>query len=132
MYGNPNYGYQPQFRPPQAQQFAPQPQGFTPPTIHADIIQVGNEAEAEAFGVATGTSQMMCARDDSAFFVKTAYPNGQYEFLVYERRAPKQIEKPDYITRSELEQILAQYQQKGVLYERVREPQQTAAETDEG
>ena len=87
MYGNPNY-YQPNnnYRPPQMPQYTPPMQSYTQPVIHADIIQVSSETEAESFGVAAGTTQLMCAKDDSAFYVKTAYPNGEYKLEVYERR----------------------------------------------
>ncbi len=126
MYGNQSYYQQPNF----SRQL--QPQAYTPPTIHADII-LASETEAESYGVAAGTTQMFCARDDSAFYIKTAYPNGQYDFTVYEKREPKKEEKPDYITRSELDTILSQYMTKdsgGKKNGTVRESKQAAANSE--
>lgn len=87
-----------------------QPQSMTPPTIHAEIIQVDNEQAAADFPLAAGSSQMMIARDDSAIYVKTMYANGQYNLDAFVKRpnAPKKREiDPDiYVTREELESRL--------------------------
>ena len=87
------------------QQMMPQQpvQQMSPPTIHADIIQVGGQDEVERFSVGAGVSQMFMARDDSAIYIKTGTPNGA-ELAVYERRtgAP-----PAFVTREELEQRLS-------------------------
>ncbi len=94
-----------------------QQQGMTPPTVHADIVQVSSEAEAAAFPVAAGASQMMVAKDDSAIFVKTAYPNGQSTLDVFVKRPPAPAEKPvdltAYVTREELEKRLASLKKEG-------------------
>lgn len=94
-----------------------QQQGMTPPTVHADIVQVSSEAEAAAFPVAAGASQMMVAKDDSAIFVKTAYPNGQSTLDVFVKRPPAPAEKPvdltAYVTREELEKRLAALKKDG-------------------
>jgi hypothetical protein len=76
---------------------------MTPPTIHADIIQVGGQDDVERFSVGAGASQMFMARDDSAIYIKTGTPTGA-EIVVYERRtgAP-----PAFVTREELEQRLS-------------------------
>lgn len=85
------------------QQMTPQPAQMTPPTIHADIIQVGGQDDVERFSVGAGASQMFMARDDSAIYIKTGTPTGA-EIVVYERRtgAP-----PAFVTREELEQRLS-------------------------
>lgn len=87
------------------QQMMPQQpvQQMTPPTIHADIIQVGGQDDVERFSVGAGASQMFMARDDSAIYIKTGTPTGA-EIVVYERRtgAP-----PAFVTREELEQRLS-------------------------
>lgn len=109
----------------------PQPQQiYTPPTIHAEIIQVGSEQEAENFGVGTGCTQMMCAKDDSAFFVKTVYANGQTEFTVYEKRIPKPVPKPDFVTRAELEQAIANLRKENSYGINIRQAESTAEQTD--
>ena len=120
-YNNFPVGYQPaQIFYPQQQNIQQQPiqqsmqqnQMMTPPTIHAEIIQVDSEQVAENHPMQAGTSQMMIAKDDSAIFVKTMYANGQYNMDVYLKR-PHKPKKPDvdmgmYVTREELEERLKQ------------------------
>jgi len=110
--GYPYYQVQPY------QQQMIQQQAMTPPTIHAEILQVEDEAAASRYPVAAGASQMMIARDDSAIYVKTAYANGQgAELTVYTRRPPappKPAFDPEaYVTRDELEARLKALQQRG-------------------
>lgn len=83
------------------------PQSMTPPTIHADIIQVENEQEAENYSVAVGAVQMMMAKDDSAIFIKSAYPNSQYRLDIYRKelvRPEKSV--ADFVTKNELDEAL--------------------------
>ena len=90
--------------PQQAQQ-----QMMTPPTIHAEIVQVNNKSEAMNFPVGAGQAQMMMAKDDSAIFIKTAFANGQSNIVEYIRKAPDPETPPaDYITREEFERRLAE------------------------
>lgn len=108
-------GY-PQFYPqqfPQQQMAVPQQQTqqqmMTPPTIHAEIVQVTDRQEALNFPVGAGQAQMMIARDDSAIFVKTAFANGQSSLVEYVRKAPEPEAPPaDYVTREEFERRLAE------------------------
>lgn len=102
--------YYPQMQQP-PQQTQPAQQSLTPPTIHADIVQVDNEQAAANFPVGAGASQMMVAKDDSAIFVKSAMPNGQVTLDVFIKRPPAPP-KPEYdmgnfVTREELEERLA-------------------------
>lgn len=84
-----------------------QPQGMTPPTIHADIVQVGSEEEAWSYPVAAGSTQMMMARDDSAIYIKSAYPNSQPSLDVFVKsRIRPQKPASDYVTREELAEML--------------------------
>ena len=83
------YGQQPAQT---ARQVEPQQQtvaaaAMTPPTIHAEIVQVEGEAAAAQYPVGAGMSQMMIARDESAIFVKTATASG-YTLDVFEKRPP--------------------------------------------
>ena len=95
---------QPMNIPQQAQQ-----QMMTPPTIHAEIVQVNNKSEAMNFPVGAGQAQMMMAKDDSAIFIKTAFANGQSNIVEYIRKAPDPETPPaDYITREEFEKRLAE------------------------
>lgn len=87
----PQFPQYPQYQQPQQPQ--PQPQAMTPPTVHADIVQVESEQAAENYPVSVGVPQMMIAKDDSAIFVKTAYANGQYTLDVYAKR-PKAAPQP--------------------------------------
>lgn len=95
---------------PQNNMMPVQSQAMTPPTIHAEIIQVDGEQAAADYPLSAGSSQMMIARDDSAIYVKTMYANGQYNLDAFIKRqsAPKKKEiDPDaYITREEFESRL--------------------------
>ena len=82
-------------------------QSMTPPTIHADIVQVADENEAWNYQVAAGDSKMMMARDDSAIFIKSAFPNSPPTLDVYLRQ-DKQIRKDGYVTREELMAAIAE------------------------
>ena len=90
---------------PQLQQT--QPQGMTPPTIHADIVQVGSEDEAWSWPVAAGSTQMMMDRDDSAIYIKSAYPNSQPTLDIYRKDTVRpQKRDADYVTHDELVEAL--------------------------
>ena len=94
-----NYPYYPQVTPPAV--------SMTPPTIHADIIQVTSEQEALNTPVNAGASKMMMLRDDSAIFIKSVDANSQPTMDVYRREAQSIIPSPsDYVTRDELTEIL--------------------------
>lgn len=99
----------------QAVQQSPAPQqpaaaAMTPPTIHAEIVQVDGEAAAAQYPVGAGMSQMMIARDESAIFVKTATASG-YTLDVFEKRPPAPQPAPfnpdEYIRVSALPGIVA-------------------------
>ena len=94
------FPYYPQITPPVVN-------GMTPPTIHADIIQVSSEQEALNIPVNAGASKMMMLRDDSAIFIKSVDPNSQPTMDIYRREAQSIIPSPsDYVTRDELNEIL--------------------------
>ena len=104
--------FQPYQQPFQQQQYqaTQQQPSMTPPTVHAEIIQVESEQAAINYPVAAGVSQMMIQKDESAIFVKTAYANGQANLDVYEKRVKSPVStSPDlsqYVTRDELEKRL--------------------------
>ena len=94
------------------QQTVPQPaQQLTPPTIHADIIQIDNISAADNFPVGAGQSQLLMTRDDSAIVIKSVLANGQPVTTVFKRQNPEQkkpeINPADYITRDEFERRIA-------------------------
>lgn len=97
----------------QAQQTA-QPSGMSAPTVHADILQVKDEDEGRKTPVDVGTSKMMITKDESEIFVKSAFANGEYDFIIYKRQPKKnpEPEKPaidlsDYLTKEEFEKRIA-------------------------
>lgn len=99
---------QPQVQQPQVQQQTQQ-QMMTPPTIHAEIVQVANRQEALNFPVGAGQAQMMMEKDDSAIYVKTAFANGQSNLVEYYRKMPEpDTPQKDYVTREEFEQRLSE------------------------
>ena len=103
MMGNPYIQQQPQQQ---------QPQSMTPPTIHADIIQVESEAEADRYPMAANQPpQMFMTRDESAIFIKTMLANNQHDLKVYPLRPPAPPTPPvdlaAYVTRQELDERLA-------------------------
>lgn len=104
---NPYGPYQPQ----QIQQVQ-QPQAMTPPTIHADIIQVESEAEAERYPMAANQPpQMFMTRDETTIIIKTMLANNQHDLKVYPLRPPAPPAPPvdlgAYVTRQELDERLA-------------------------
>lgn len=110
--------YVPQYQPVQnpymqtAQPSQQQPQAMTPPTIHADIIQVESEAEADRYPMAANQPpQMFMTRDESAIFIKTMLANNQHDLKVYPLRPPAPPAPPvdlaAYVTRQELDERLA-------------------------
>ena len=85
----------------QAQQSPPQ--GMTPPTIHADIIQIATEQDGWNQQVAPGVSQIMITKDEQTIMIKSAYPDRQPTMDIYRKEAQKAIPAPsDYVTKDEL------------------------------
>lgn len=95
------------------QQTAPQQSSttMTPPTIHAEIVQVDGEQAANQYPVGAGMSQMMIARDESAIFVKTVIANGQHTLDVFDKRPPAPTPPPfnpsDYVRIDALPALVA-------------------------
>ena len=91
------------------QQAQTAPQMMTPPTIHAEIVQIADRNEAVNFPVGAGQAQMMITRDDSTIFVKSAFANGQSSLAEYVKKEPEpQKTQADFITREEFERRLAE------------------------
>ena len=113
-YLNQQNNFQNQFQQtPQTQQ-SPQQTGMSAPTVHADILQVKDEDEGRKTPVDVGTSKMMITKDESEIFVKSAFANGEYDFIIYLRQPKKnpEPEKPaidlsDYLTKEEFEKRIA-------------------------
>lgn len=84
--------------------FLPQPpQSMTPPTIHADIIQIGSEQEAWNYPA----GQIMMTRDENLILIKTSTPNGTPNLSIYEKRPERPQEAPSsFVTKEELAKAL--------------------------
>ena len=96
----PQQVYQQQGQPVQA----PGSPQMTKPTVHADIIQIENEAAGENEPVDAGTSQMMITKDESVIMVKSVLANGETTMEIY-RKQPKAKKppEPEYVTREEFD-----------------------------
>lgn len=94
---------------PQAQQNG-QGQSMTPPTIRADIIQIGAPEEVDRYQQQPGTSQMFITRDESCIIIREQGQSG-YSLTHYDRRQPepvaRAIDTTRFVTREELEERLA-------------------------
>ena len=93
-----------------------QQQTFSPPTIHAEIVQVDNEQAAINYPVGAGSSQMMIAKDDSAIFIKSALQNGQTTLDVFIKRPPAppkpELDPANYVTWDGLKEYLTSLSKK--------------------
>jgi hypothetical protein len=121
-YGGYPYGYYPQqyvpgmngYQMPGVQQpvqpgtVQPNPQ-MTKPTVHADIVQIENEAAGENEPVDAGTSQMMITKDEMVIMIKSVLANGETTMDIY-RKQPKAEKpaEPEYVTRVEFEKRIAE------------------------
>ena len=110
-YQVPGYGWPGMQTGPQQQMMqqpgqAPQ---MTKPTVHADIIQIENEAAGENEPVDAGTSQMMITKDESTILIKSVLANGETTMDIY-RKQPKAEKpaEPEYVTRAEFEKRIAE------------------------
>lgn len=96
---------------PQAQQNG-QGQSMTPPTIRADIIQIGVPEEVDRYQQQSGTSQMFITRDESCIIIREQGQSG-YSLTHYDRRQPEPVARamdPSmYVTWDKLEERLASF-----------------------
>lgn len=91
-------------------------QMMTPPTIHAEIVQVNGKEEAINFPVGTGQTQMMMAKDESSIFIKTTFANGQSTIFEYAKKPEENnSSKVDYITREEFERRISEITQNAIV-----------------
>lgn len=97
-------------------QQAQAPPSMTPPTIHAEIIQAKSMDEIEKFPVNAGTSQLFQLSDDSAFVIKSVYPNGQFDIEIYAKQpkkpAPPPIDTARFVTWDALGDALEEWAEK--------------------
>jgi hypothetical protein len=122
---NPYQQYQNQFQQNfqqsvQNQQFQPAQQSLTPPTIHAEIIQIdGGIKEVESYPVNAGCSQMFIAKDEQTIFIKSVLANGQYTIDEYQKKEPEPEQETNllenYVTidmlNSRLSEIVSSFSQ---------------------
>lgn len=83
---------------------------MTPPTIHAEIIQVNDRNEGANFPVGTGQTQMMMTKDDSLIMIKSVLANGQTTIVEYPRKPVETLSKNEsnYVTRDEFEKRISE------------------------
>ena len=113
-YLNQQNNFQNQFQQMPQNQPAAQSSGMSAPTVHADILQVKDEDEGRKTPVDVGTSKMMITKDEGEIYVKSAFANGEYDFVIYQRQ-PKKTPEPeklaidlsDYLTKEEFEKRIA-------------------------
>ena len=88
-----------------------QPQTMTP-YIDARMLQVNSEAEAEAYQLAPGASQLFYTADRNTFIIKEQGQAG-FNLMIYDRRPPEPkappIDPARFVTRDEFEQRLATF-----------------------
>lgn len=122
---NPYQQYQNQFQqnfqqPVQNQFQNPVQQTLTPPTIHAEIIQIdGGRKEVENYPVNAGCSQMFIAKDEQTIFIKSVLANGQYTLDEYQKKEPEPEQETNllenYVTidmlNSRLSEIVSAFSQ---------------------
>ena len=123
-YQAPGYGWPGMQQPGQGMPPAVNPQ-MTLPTVHADILQVEDEAAMEQQPVNAGTSQMMISKDETVIGIKSVLANGESTMDIY-RKQPKAAKPagPDYLTREEFESRIA------AMIRAVEPVRETCAETD--
>ena len=130
-YQAPGYGW------PMQQQMMQQQPGpaaqMSKPTVHADIIQIENEAAGDSEPVDAGTSQMMITKDESVILVKSVLANGETTMDKY-RREPKEQKppEPEYVTREEFDRWVTEMTRPEPVRQplRVLEPESAEDETE--
>lgn len=89
----------------------PAPQMMTPPTIHAEIIQIDDESTVDRWPVNAGASQMFITKAEDKIIIKTMGPNGPLPLDVFDKRPPAPPEPvfdPSvYVRRDEVEGLIA-------------------------
>jgi hypothetical protein len=94
-------------------------QMMTPPTIHAEIVQISGKDEAINFPVGTGQTQMMMTKDEASIFIKSVFANGQSTIIEYSKKLEEPgVSKVDYITRDEFEKRIAELEKNNSVLER--------------
>jgi hypothetical protein len=89
-----------------------QQQTMTPPTIHADIIQIGTLDEMDQYSVAPGASQMFMTRDEQIIAVRSMFANNQHSDDIYDKRPPAPpaptLNPAEYVRKDELQAMLSE------------------------
>lgn len=96
----------------QGPQHGPQgPQMMTPPTIHAEIIQVDDMEAIDRHAMTPGTTQMYLTKDEKNIVIRSMYANGQHSDEIYDKRPPAPpaptLNPTDYVRKDELQTLIA-------------------------
>lgn len=101
-----------QNQPTQQTQQPAQQQRLTPPTIHADIIQISTLDEMNQYPIAPGASQMFITKDEQTIAVRSQYANNQHSDDIYDKRPPAPpaptLNPADYVRKDELEALISE------------------------
>lgn len=87
------------------------PQAVTPPTIHADLIQIGDESEVSNWPASVGAPRGFILRDETKIIFKAVGPDGaELPLDVYVKQPPKPVKAtfdPDmYVRRDEVREMV--------------------------
>lgn len=81
---------------------------MTPPTIHADIIQIEGYEQVKDYNMAAGCTQMFMTKDEQNIFIKSVFANNTDDIVTYTRsETPVENVQNDFVTREEFERRLA-------------------------
>lgn len=87
-------------------------QQMTPPTIHADIIQVKQLSDMDSFQVVPGTAQMFITQDNEHIAIRDMYANNQHSDRIFDMRPPEPpaptLNPADYVRKDELMGYISQ------------------------
>lgn len=89
---------------------APQPQPVSPPTIHADLIQITDISEVDKYTAHVGAPLGFITQSEDKIIFKTAGPDGPVPLTVYIKQ-PSQPEKQafnpvDYVRKDEIKGLV--------------------------
>lgn len=87
-----------------------QPQPVSPPTIHADLIQIASEAEVENWPASAGAPLAFITKDESKIIFKTVGPDGVKPLDIYVKQPPRppkpEFDPAAYVRRDELNTLI--------------------------
>ena len=90
--------------------YAPTPQPVTPPTIHADLVQIGDMSETDAYQARAGAPLGFITRDENKIVFKTVGKDGAQMLDVYVRQPPEPakpaFDPSDFVHKADFERMV--------------------------